>query len=67
MLLAVGVILLILGIIMVRTANSRYGDDAPQTSLRKVGFAVVFIGIVVLMFVLAINILVWTGRYGVIR
>ena len=67
MLLAIGVILLILGIIVVRTANSRYGDAAPESSARKVGFAVVFIGIVVLMFVLAINIMVWTGRYGVIR
>lgn len=67
MLLAIGAILLILGIIVVRTANSRYGDAAPESSARKVGLALVFIGIAALMFVLTINIMVWTGRYGVIR
>lgn len=67
MVLAVGVILVILGIIMVRTANGRYGEAAPQSSLRRAGFAVLFVGIAALMFVLAINILVWTGRYGVMR
>ena len=34
-------------------------------ALKKVGIALIFIGTAILLFVLTINILVWTGRFGV--
>lgn len=61
-LLIAGVAILGIGVVLVSTAHKKYGDDAPGTPLRKVGLGLVFLGTVVLMYVLAINILYYTGR-----
>lgn len=45
-----------------RVASKR-GDEGE--ALKKVGIALIFIGTAILLFVLTINILVWTGRFGV--
>ena len=42
---------------------SKRGDEGE--ALKKVGIALIFIGTAILLFVLTINILVWTGRFGV--
>ena len=51
-----------IGGIMARVASKR-GDEGE--ALKKVGIALIFIGTAILLFVLTINILVWTGRFGV--
>lgn len=56
----VGLIVLALGATLVRVAMQKGSD-----SLRSVGMVLVFLGLAALLFVLTINILVWTGRFGV--
>ena len=63
--LAAGILILAAGILTVRSANAKYGDDAPLSTGRKVGMVLVFLGIAVLVYVLAINILYHTGRFRV--
>ncbi len=63
--LILGILLLLAGIFSVRSANAKYGDDAPASAGRKVGMVLVFLGIAVLVYVLAINILYHTGRFRV--
>ena len=60
--LIAGLALLLAGIIMSRTASSKYGEAAPESTLRKAGMVLVFLGVLVLVYVLAINILYHTGR-----
>ena len=62
MLFWIGLGILLLGGIVARVASKR-GEEGE--SLKKVGVAVIFIGTAILLFVLTINILVWTGRFGV--
>ena len=52
-------VLLIGGII----ARAKRGDG--DEGLKKLGIALIFIATAILLFVLTINILVWTGRFGV--
>ena len=61
MLFWIGLGVLLIGGIMVRVASKRDEGEA----LKKVGIALIFIGTAILLFVLTINILVWTGRFGV--
>lgn len=56
----VGLIVLALGATLVRVATQKGSD-----SLRSAGMVLVFLGLAALLFVLTINILVWTGRFGV--
>ena len=62
MLFWIGLGILLIGGIVARVASKR-GEEGE--SLKKVGGAVIFIGTAILLFVLTINILVWTGRFGV--
>lgn len=62
MLFWIGLGVLLIGGIMARVASKR-GDEGE--ALKKVGIALIFIGTAILLFVLTINILVWTGRFGV--
>ena len=62
MLFWLGLGILLIGGIVARVASKR-GEEGE--SLKKVGVAVIFIGTAILLFVLTINILVWTGRFGV--
>ena len=62
MLFWIGLGVLLIGGIMVRVASKR-GDEGE--ALKKVGIALIFIGTAILLFVLTINIMVWTGRFGV--
>ena len=62
MLFWIGLGILLIGRIVARVASKR-GEEGE--SLKKVGVAVIFIGTAILLFVLTINILVWTGRFGV--
>ncbi len=62
MLFWIGLGILLIGGIVARVASKR-GEEGE--SLKKVGVAVIFIGTAILLFVLTINILVWTGRFGV--
>ena len=59
MLFWIGLGVLLIGGIMA----SKRGDEGE--ALKKVGIALIFIGTAILLFVLTINILVWTGRFGV--
>lgn len=54
-------VLLIGGIIAWVAAKRGDGDEG----LKKLGIALIFIATAILLFVLTINILVWTGRFGV--
>ena len=62
MLFWIGLGVLLVGGVIARIASKR-GDEGE--TLKKVGIALIFIGTAVLLFVLTINILVWTGRFGV--
>lgn len=62
MLFWIGLGVLLIGGIIARTAAKR-GDEAE--GLKKLGVALIFIATAILLFVLTINILVWTGRFGV--
>ena len=62
MLFWIGLGVLLIGGIMARVASKR-GDEGE--ALKKVGISLIFIGPAILLFVLTINILVWTGRFGV--
>ena len=62
MLFWIGLGVLLIGGIVARIASKR-GDEGE--ALKKVGIALIFIGTAILLFVLTINILVWTGRFGV--
>ncbi len=62
MLFWIGLGVLLIGGIIVRTAAKR-GDEAE--GLKKLGVTLIFIATAILLFVLTINILVWTGRFGV--
>ncbi len=62
MLFWIGLAVLLVGGIVTRAAAKR-GDEGE--SLKKVGIALIFLGTAALLFVLTVNILVWTGRYGV--
>ena len=62
MLFWIGLGILLIGGLVARVASKR-GEEGE--SLKKVGVAVIFIGTAILLFVLTINILVWTGRFGV--
>ena len=62
MLFWIGLGVLLIGGIMARVASKR-GDEGE--ALKKVGIALIFIGTAILLFVLTITILVWTGRFGV--
>ena len=61
-LLIASVVILAAGVVMVAAAHKKYGDDAPGTALRKVGLGFVFVGTMLLMFEIALNILYYTGR-----
>ena len=62
MLFWIGLAVLLVGGIVTRAAAKR-GDEGE--ALKKVGIALIFLGTAALLFVLTVNILVWTGRYGV--
>lgn len=62
MLFWIGLAVLLIGGIVARIASKR-GEEGE--ALKKVGIALIFIGTAILLFVLTINILVWTGRFGV--
>ena len=62
MLFWIGLAVLLIGGIVARIASKR-GEEGE--ALKKVGIAFIFIGTAILLFVLTINILVWTGRFGV--
>ena len=62
MLFWIGLGILLIGGIVARVASKRGEEGESQ---KKVGVAVIFIGTAILLFVLTINILVWTGRFGV--
>lgn len=62
MLFWIGLGVLLLGGIIARIASKR-GEEGE--SLKKLGIALIFIATAILLFVLTVNILVWTGRYGV--
>ena len=61
MLFWIGLAVLLVGGIVTRAAAKRGDEEA----LKKVGIALIFLGTAALLFVLTVNILVWTGRYGV--
>ena len=62
MLFWIGLAVLLVGGIVTRAAAKR-GDEGE--TLKQVGIALIFLGTAALLFVLTVNILVWTGRYGV--
>lgn len=62
MLFWIGLAVLLVGGIVTRAAAKR-GDEGE--ALKKAGIALIFLGTAALLFVLTVNILVWTGRYGV--
>lgn len=62
MLFWIGLAVLLIGGIVARIASKR-GEEGE--AIKKVGIAFIFIGTAILLFVLTINILVWTGRFGV--
>lgn len=62
MLFWIGLAVLLVGGIVTRAAAKR-GDEGE--ALKKVGITLIFLGTAALLFVLTVNILVWTGRYGV--
>ena len=62
MLFWIGLGVLLIGGIIARVAAKR--DDGDE-GLKKLGIALIFIATAILLFVLTINILVWTGRFGV--
>ena len=62
MLFWIGLGVLLIGGIIARVAAKR-GDGGE--GLKKLGIALIFIATAILLFVLTINILVWTGRFGV--
>lgn len=63
----IGLVGLIGGIIMIVIANKKKDSDDQSETLRKVGIVLLFIGFLVLSFVIAMNIMVLTGRVGVIN
>lgn len=65
MLFYASILLIVAGIFMTVYANRKYGDDAPSSALRKIGWTVLFIGAAAFMFVATCNILVMTGRAGI--
>ena len=58
----IGLGVLLIGGIIARVAAKRGDGDE---GLKKLGIALIFIATAILLFVLTINILVWTGRFGV--
>ena len=62
MLFWIGLGVLLIGVIIARVAAKRGDGDE---GLKKLGIALIFIATAILLFVLTINILVWTGRFGV--
>ena len=62
MLFWIGLGALLIGGIIARVAAKRGDGDE---GLKKLGIALIFIATAILLFVLTINILVWTGRFGV--
>ena len=62
MLFWIGLAVLLVGGIVTRAAAKR-GDEGE--ALKQVGIALIFLGTAALLFVLTVNILVWTGRDGV--
>lgn len=62
MLFWIGLGVLLIGGIIARVAAKRGDGDG---GLKKLGIALIFIATAILLFVLTINILVWTGRFGV--
>ena len=62
MLFWIGLGVLLIGGIIARVAAKRVDGDE---GLKKLGIALIFIATAILLFVLTINILVWTGRFGV--
>ncbi len=62
MLFWIGLGVLLIGGIIARAAAKRGDGDE---GLKKLGIALIFIATAILLFVLTINILVWTGRFGV--
>lgn len=62
MLFWIGLGVLLIGGIIARVA-AKHGDG--DEGLKKLGIALIFIATAILLFVLTINILVWTGRFGV--
>lgn len=62
MLFWIGLGVLLTGGIIARVAAKRGDGDE---GLKKLGIALIFIATAILLFVLTINILVWTGRFGV--
>lgn len=62
MLFWIGLGVLLIGGIIARTAAKRGDEDE---GLKKLGVTLIFIATAILLFVLTINILVWTGRFGV--
>ena len=62
MLFWIGLAVLLVGGIVTRAAAKR-GDEGETP--KTVGIALIFLGTAALLFVLTVNILVWTGRYGV--
>jgi hypothetical protein len=62
MLFWIGLGVLLIGGIIARVAAKRGDGDE---GLKKLGIALIFIATAILLFVLTINILVWTGRFGV--
>lgn len=62
MLFWIGLGVLLIGGIIARVA-AKCGDG--DEGLKKLGIALIFIATAILLFVLTINILVWTGRFGV--
>ena len=62
MLFWIGLGVLLIGGTIARVAAKRGDGDE---GLKKLGIALIFIATAILLFVLTINILVWTGRFGV--
>ena len=62
MLFWIGLGVLLIGGIIARVAAKRGDGDE---GLKKLGIALIFIATAILLFVLTINFLVWTGRFGV--
>ena len=62
MLFWIGLGVLLIGGIIARVAAKRGDGDE---GLKKLGIELIFIATAILLFVLTINILVWTGRFGV--
>lgn len=62
MLWIIGAVLLIVGAVIIRSGNKKHGEGASRGLERKIGLALVFLGIVCLAFIIALNILFHTGR-----